>query len=924
MRLNSRERWTIAGLAVGALAGGGAWPQAQQPPATPAGAAQPVFKTGVDLVVVEATVVDKSGTVAAGLTPADFHVEVGGKPREVLTAVLVKSETAPAARVYDDVSTNVTDDSARTILLLVDQTSLRAQSRGVLDGTKRWIATLGRSDRVGLASIPPPGPRVEFTTEHERIVEGVGKVAPAPDAKSPLLSIRNVSLYEGLAIFNGDTFMRGEVVARECRNDLRICPPDIDMAARDIAMDAQFRIQRVLPALRTLVRGLGAFPGPKHVILISSGWPIDPRSAATEIAPIAADAALSNTTIHTFTAEQWALSAAVSRPSATQMQDRDVLLGSVEMLSGMTGGQAARLYDDGDRAFKQLSAGLSGYYRLGVRVDPEDLDGRMRRIAVKVNRSGLTLSTYRKVLAAARPKSAPPAASGGAAAAADPVSALRTAIEAPALATDLDLRATSYVLHDEGNTREAIRVLVVGDVARAAVGPATSLAVLYDLEGRPVANGGQQLDVPVSQAARLHASFTVKPGNYRLRVAVRDAEGHIGTVERGVDARWVKVGGAETTGLVLLRVASQAEATAEPVFTTVSTTDRLVAQVALGVAAQASLPEVVIDVMQEGAPSPLVTRNARVGKTASGVLLVQERVPMALLPPGRYTIGATVLPGATTRLTRSFSLEEAAPATEQSAARGSGDLLAFVTLPQFSASTVLDPAVVGPVLGRLAERPDSAPVKDDLLKLSAGPWPTDAVAGPLAASRVAAIFVAGLGRLGEGDLDRAANDFRSTLRSAPDFTPAMVFLGACFAAGAKDREAAGAWQTALARERDLPVLTSLAIDAWLRAERPAAALALARQARTKWPGDQRFVGQHALAALADGKRAEGLDLVVAMPSADATLLLASLGALYEAGRDGTPVWDAAKDAAVRQHLRERYAAASGEAMALVEAWESGR
>jgi len=80
--------------------------------------------------------------------------------------------------------------------------------------------------------------------------------------------------------------------------------------------------------------------------------------------------------------------------------------------------------------------------------------------------------------------------------------------------------------------------------------------------------------------------------------------------------------------------------------------------------------------------------------------------------------------------------------------------------------------------------------------------------------------------------------------------------------------------------------------------------------------------QHALAALADGKRAEGLDLVVAMPSADAILLLASLGALYEAGRDGTPVWDAAKDAAVRQQLRERYAAAGGEAMALVEAWES--
>ena len=911
MRLNNRAGWPIAGvmLAAGVLA------RAQQPPA------QPVFKTGVDLVVVEATVVDKSGKVAAGLTPADFQVEVGGKPREVLSAVLVKSEEAPAARIFDDVSTNAADEGARTILLLIDQTSLKAQSRGVLDGTKRWIATLGKSDRVGLASIPPPGPRVEFTTEHERIVEGVGKVATAPDAKSPLLSIRNVSLYEGLAISNGDVFTRNEVVARECRGDTRICPPDIDMAARDIAMDAQFRVQRVLPAISTLVRNLGALPGPKHVLLISSGWPIDPRLAATEISPIAAEASLSNATIHTFTAEQWALSAAVSRPSATQMQDRDVLLGSVEMLSGMTGGQAARFYDDGDAAFKQLNAGLSGYYRLGVRVDPDDLDGKMRRIEVKVKRGGLTLSNYRKVMAAARPKApaAAPAATTAAATASAPEAALRAALEAPALATELDMRTTSYVLHDEGNSRDLIRVLAVGDVSGAAVGAAISLAVLYDLEGRPVANGGQQLDVPATQTARLQAAFTVKPGNYRLRFGVRDAEGHIGTVERGIDARWVKAGGAETTGLVLLRIASQAEATAEPVFTTVSTADRVVAQLALGAADK---PEVVIDVLKEGDAAPLVSRAARVAKTAAGVVLVQESLPMALLPPGRYTIGATVLPGATARLSRSFDVERTAvPATPGAPAKP-GDLLAFVTLPRFSLATVLDPAVVGPILGRLAERPDAAVVKDELTRRTAGPWPTDAAAGPLAASKVAATFVAGLGRLSEGSLDAAANDFRSTLRAAPDFAPAMLYLGACFASGAKDREAAGAWQTALARERDLPILTSLAIDAWLRAERPPAALALARHARTKWPSDERFVRQHALAALADGKRAEGLDLVVAMPSPDATLLLASLGALYEARRDGVPVWDAARDAAAQQQLRERYKAAGGDAIALVDLWSS--
>ena len=62
---------------------------------------------------------------------------------------------------------------------------------------------------------------------------------------------------------------------------------------------------------------------------------------------------------------------------------------AVEMLSGATGGQSARLNDDGTIAFKALSAGLTGYYRLGVQAQPEDLDGRPRNIGVKVTRPGV-------------------------------------------------------------------------------------------------------------------------------------------------------------------------------------------------------------------------------------------------------------------------------------------------------------------------------------------------------------------------------------------------------------------------------------------------------------------------------------------------------------------------------------------------------
>jgi hypothetical protein len=60
--------------------------------------------------------------------------------------------------------------------------------------------------------------------------------------------------------------------------------------------------------------------------------------------------------------------------------------------------------------------------------------------------------------------------------------------------------------------------------------------------------------------------------------------------------------------------------------------------------------------------------------------------------------------------------------------------------------------------------------------------------------------------------------------------------------------------------------------------------------------------------------------VAAMDAVDPPLLLAALGALYEARRDATPLVDAERDAALAARLRERYHAAGGESMALVDLW----
>lgn len=613
------------------------------------GAAQPpVFRSGVDIIVVEAQVVDKSGAIARGLTAADFQVTLGGRARTVVSAELAEYENASDAPPPDpDVSTNVVRGAARTILLVVDQASLRPEGRTVLETTKRWVQTLGPSDRVGLVQLPD-GPRVEFTTERQPIIDLLGQIVAAPTAKSLRATLRNVSVWEGLRISEGDAIVDQMVKDRECRRGGRgdpACISDVDMAVSDIAFDAQTRVNRVIEPLRSLIRGLRLLPGPKHVVLLSSGWPISERVVAAEMSSMAAEAALSNATIHSFTKEQWAMEAATSRPSTTPAQDRMLLMASVEILSGATGGQAARLTDDGTLAFKTLNAGLTGYYRLGVQALPEDLDGKPRNIVVKVTRPGVELGPHRKVMAGVRP----PAAQT------DTALTLQSAIGRAALTTDLDVRCTAYVLHDEANGRDTVRVMAAGDVARGSHGQAKALVIVYDLDGNPVANGGEEFEIAAGAAARFHTVLKVKPGTYRVRLGVQDAEGRIGTIERSVDARWTKAGHAETTGLVLYRLASTEGARPEPLFEAVDLGDRVVAQLALGLTPGAVPTRVLLELTKAGEAAPLLTKNATIGKTPAGVTLAQEALPARLLTPGRYTLAAEVQPGAV-RFTRSFQV----------------------------------------------------------------------------------------------------------------------------------------------------------------------------------------------------------------------------------------------------------------------------
>src|SRR5919106_528620 len=87
------------------LVAGGPLLSAQQAAPEP----PPQFRSGVEVVNVDVTVIDRQGAPIRGLTPADFTVTVGGQQRRVVTAEYVEAadggaEAAP--EVEPAISTN--------------------------------------------------------------------------------------------------------------------------------------------------------------------------------------------------------------------------------------------------------------------------------------------------------------------------------------------------------------------------------------------------------------------------------------------------------------------------------------------------------------------------------------------------------------------------------------------------------------------------------------------------------------------------------------------------------------------------------------------------------------------------------------------------------------------------------------------------
>ena len=157
------------------LAGQGSSPA--QPPRTDQDAPKP-FRVAVDVVAVDAQVIDRDGRPVPDLGPEKFSVTINGRRRRVVSAERIGGDTGEGpGRSTPSGSLTL----GRVIVIAVDCVSFDATaSRGVIQAARQFVGQLSPEDFVGLFAYPN-GAKIDPTMDHAAVLRALDTVVGQRD-----------------------------------------------------------------------------------------------------------------------------------------------------------------------------------------------------------------------------------------------------------------------------------------------------------------------------------------------------------------------------------------------------------------------------------------------------------------------------------------------------------------------------------------------------------------------------------------------------------------------------------------------------------------------------------------------------------------------------------------------------------------------
>jgi VWFA-related protein len=491
MALAVRLFATLA-LTIAALAG-------QQSPAP-----SPRFRSDIELVHLDVSVLDRNRRPVRGLTPADFTILENGRPQPVVVfkAVDIPEPEPPSApwlrEVAPDVRSNEGIEDRRLFLLVMDDAAMQADPRAANNGreiARRVIDGLGPSDLAAVVFTRDSRNSQDYTADRTRLRAAVDHFSIGfRDMTSSAVRLPNPDqLYFSYSV---------DVLERAV--ELLSTVPDrrksIVYVGQGVPVDIALLAPQS-PGLPETGEGSG---------LSAQGLFSD---LLTRMQRTFQRAARANVNVYTIDV------CGLRAPGTTTCQP-GLEVDYLKTVAANTGARSVtdtNSFESGIRAIFEENA---SYYLVGYQSSDPAKDGKFRRIDVRVNRPNLevrTRSGYQSARDESSRHTAPPAP-------------LATALSGLVPKSDLPLQLTAVPFAVPGKRESAVAIVIgIRQPLVQASGPRRETLDLqvsaFDGGGKEHGTARLRADVALKPDATGFAEYELlvrldlKPGRYQLRVA---------------------------------------------------------------------------------------------------------------------------------------------------------------------------------------------------------------------------------------------------------------------------------------------------------------------------------------------------------------------------------------------------------------------
>jgi VWFA-related protein len=515
------------------------------------------FSTRVFLVQVPVVVRDKQGHAVGTLHKEDFQLFDKGKPQIITRFTVEKAGTSsiPAVKAIDAALPEGTEGEGGApipehfIAYLFDDVHLnpgdiarmRVATEQHLDQTMDLITRAAIFTTSGIGQL-------DFTNDRNMIHDALNRIQPYTRMPTSPGDCPHMTLYMADLVINKQDPNAIAVATADATACSSGVPPQqlVQSAAISALSIGEGETNQSMEVLKALVQRMTGTPGSRSIVLISPGFVLPGDDLRPAEAELLDRAIRSNVTINTLdatgvyvmipggnassrgTVNTTNQTAITGFQSAARLAEQDVL----EELAYGTGGSFFHNDNGMKEGLDQVTKQPEFVYVLGFSPGDMKYDGNKHSLKVTVqNSAGLTLQSRRAYYAPKRPKNPEEAAKE------DIREAVFSRDEIQDIPVNLKLQ---FFKSSPVNAR--VTVISVVDVknlrfrkdADRSKNTITLVASLFDHNGNFVSGVQRTVDMNLrpqtltaldTAGLTMPTTFDVSPGNYAIRVVVRDAEG---------------------------------------------------------------------------------------------------------------------------------------------------------------------------------------------------------------------------------------------------------------------------------------------------------------------------------------------------------------------------------------------------------------